>query len=92
MEVTPCPNFPQTKDTATKSDKAITIGLTLAGIVAILILVGAVCASGQALVNSKPYCCQGVRRGLTKPLASVLGLHTKAWRLAFALQTSAYGT
>jgi hypothetical protein len=33
-----------------------------------------------------------MRRELTKPLASVSGLHTKAWRLAFALQTSAYGT
>ena len=25
-----------------------------------------------------------MRRELTKPLASVSGLHTKAWRLAFA--------
>jgi hypothetical protein len=33
-----------------------------------------------------------MRRELTKPLASVSGLHTKAWPLAFALQTSAYGT
>ena len=61
------PEFPSDKDTATKSDKAMTIGLTLAGIVAVLILVGAVCASGQALVNSKPYCCQGVRRGENSP-------------------------
>ena len=44
------------------------------------------CASGQALVNSKPYCMsrRASRRELTKPLASVSGLHTKAWRLAFA--------
>ena len=38
------PEFPSDKDTATKSDKTMTIGLTLAGIVAVLILVGAVCA------------------------------------------------
>ena len=36
------PEFPSDKDTATKSDKTMTIGLTLAGIVAVLILVGAV--------------------------------------------------
>ena len=35
---------------------------------------------------------RAMRRELTKPLASVSGLHTKAWPLAFALQTSAYGT
>ena len=36
------PEFPSDQDTATKSDKVMTIGLTLAGIVAVLILVGAV--------------------------------------------------
>ena len=36
------PEFPSDQDAATKSDKAMTIGLTLAGIVAVLILVGAV--------------------------------------------------
>ena len=36
------PEFPSDQDTATKSDKAMTIGLTLAGIVAVLILVGSV--------------------------------------------------
>jgi hypothetical protein len=30
------PEFPSDQDTATKSDKAVTIGLTLAGIVAVL--------------------------------------------------------
>jgi hypothetical protein len=47
------PEFPSAKDTATKSDKAMTIGLTLAGIVAVLILVGAVFnqTSGEHQVN-----------------------------------------
>jgi hypothetical protein len=36
------PEFPSDKDAATKTDKAMTIGLVLAGIVAILILVGSV--------------------------------------------------
>jgi hypothetical protein len=37
------PEFPSDKDAATKSDKAMTIGLTtLAGIVVVLILVGSV--------------------------------------------------
>ena len=47
------PEFPSDKDTATKSDKTITIGLTLAGIVAVLILVGAVFnqTSGEHQVN-----------------------------------------
>jgi hypothetical protein len=39
MEV---PEFPSDKDAATKSDKAMTIGLVLAGVVAVLILVGSV--------------------------------------------------
>ena len=47
------PEFPSDQDTATKSDKAMTIGLTLAGIVAVLILVGAVFnqTSGEHQVN-----------------------------------------
>jgi hypothetical protein len=39
------PEFPSDQDAATKSDKAMTIGLVLAGIVAVLILVG--CVLGQ---------------------------------------------
>ena len=47
------PEFPSDQDAATKSDKAMTIGLTLAGIVAVLILVGAVFnqTSGEHQVN-----------------------------------------
>ena len=47
------PEFPSDQDTATKSDKVMTIGLTLAGIVAVLILVGSVLSqtSEQHQVN-----------------------------------------
>ena len=49
------PEFPSDQDTATKSDKAMTIGLTLAGIVAVLILVGSVLSqtSEEHQVNSR---------------------------------------